>query len=363
MYMDKKDIIVVTFSLSNNGAERVFTELSNEWVRQGHKVTVIQFEQEAFGSESFILDSKVKKITLNHKDIKNKVLRYVTYLRDIRNYIKVNRNSVVIAFSFTTQVIVSIATLLLKNRIIFSERNDPNNCPYSSTTRGIRNIIFHKADKIVFQTEDAKKYFSNSIQRRSTIIINPINPDLPERHRGERRKVIITAARLRPQKNLSMLIEAFAFFQKTHPDYCVEIYGIGEEEKTLKSLAQEKQVLDSVHFMGFSIDVNEKMCDASMYVCSSDYEGISNSMLEALGMGIPTISTDCPIGGARQVIKDHENGILVPVRDVESLSKAMNEIAEDKKLALKLSDNAYLIRQALQVDQIAKQWVNYINED
>lgn len=361
--MDKKDIIVVTFSLSNNGAERVFTELSNEWARQGHHVTVIQFEQEAFGSESFTLNPRVKKITLNRKGISNKIIRYMTYLRDIRGHLKANNNSIVIAFSFTTQVIVAMASFFLKNRIVFSERNDPNNCPYSKITRAIRNITFHKAEKTVFQTEDAKKYFSNSIQNRSTIIINPINPELPERYEGKRRSVIVTAARLRPQKNLSMLIEAFAIFHNAHPEYSVEIYGIGEEEEKLKLLAQEKLVSDSVHFMGFNIDVNEKMRDAAMYVCSSDYEGISNSMLEALGMGIPTISTDCPIGGSRQVIKDHENGLLVPVRNVELLSKAMNEIAEDRELALKLSDNAYLIRQALRVDQIAKQWVNYINED
>ena len=160
-----------------------------------------------------------------------------------------------------------------------------------------------------------------------------------------------------------MLIDAFSIFHNTHLDYSLEIYGIGEEEEKLKALAQKKNISDSVHFMGFSADVNEKMRNASMYVCSSDYEGISNSMLEALGMGIPTISTDCPIGGARQVIRDHENGLLVPVRDIKSLSDAMIEIAEDKELASKLSDNAYLIRQALQIDQIAKRWVNYIDED
>ena len=329
--MKPKQIAVITFSLSNNGAERVFTELSNEWARKGHSVTVIQFEKDAFGSESFELDPRVSTITLGHKNITHKVARYFMYLYDIRRYLKNHQDAAVIAFSFTTQVIVAVASLFLKNQIVFSERNDPNRCPYSSLTRELRNISFYKADKIVFQTEDAT--------------------------------IFTSASRLRPQKNLSMLIEAFAMFHSSYPEYEVEIYGIGEELKMLEQLAIDRGIANQVHFMGFSSDVNMKMCDAAMYVCSSDYEGISNSMLEALGMGVPTISTDCPIGGARQIIKDHENGILVPVRDTHALYRAMIEIAGNKELASKLSGNGYLVRDEYKVDRIAMQWVNYFDEN
>lgn len=360
--MKPLQIIVITFSLNNNGADRVFTELSNEWARQGHSVTVIEFEKEAFGSKSFALDSAVLKITLDHKDIKNKIKRYLTYLLDVRKILKDHQESIVIAFSFTTQVVVALASLFLKNTIIFSERNDPNNCPYSRLARILRNISFHKAERIVFQTEDARNYFPKTIQTRGTVIVNPINPLLPERFFGNRRKTIVTAARLRPQKNLSMLIEAFALFNKQFSDFDLEIYGIGEELEALEQLSFEKDVKSQVHFMGFSSEVNNKMRDAAMYVCSSNYEGISNSMLEALGMGVPTISTDCPIGGARQVIQDHENGILVPVRDVLALCKAMEEIAGNNELAQKLSNNGSRIREEYRVDRIAKRWLSFINE-
>ena len=361
--MKSKEIAVITFSLSNNGAERVFTELSNEWAKEGHSVTVMQFEKNAFGSESFELDSKVKEITLDHKCVANKLKRYFLYLRDIRKYLKDHQNAVVISFSFTTQLIVAMASMFLKNRIIFSERNDPNRCPYSKITRILRDLSFHKADKIVFQTEDAKAYFPQSIQRRGTIIVNPINPLLPEVYNGDRRKTIITASRLRPQKNLSMLIEAFSIFHTSFTDYEVEIYGIGEELKLLEQVAIDNGVADKVHFMGFSTEVNMKMRDAAMYVCSSDYEGISNSMLEALGMGIPTISTDCPIGGARQVIKDHENGILIPVRDTQALYHAMVEVAENKDLASKLTRNSSHAREEYNVERIAMQWVDFFDEN
>lgn len=90
------------------------------------------------------------------------------------------------------------------------------------------------------------------------------------------------------------------------------------------------ELQNSVFLPGFTEDIHGKMHDCAMYVCSSDYEGISNSMIEALGMGLPTISTDCPVGGAREMITDGENGMLIPVGDVEALCNAMVSVVEKR---------------------------------
>ena len=62
------------------------------------------------------------------------------------------------------------------------------------------------------------------------------------------------------------------------------------------------------------------MNNAMVYVSSSDFEGMSNTMLEAMAMGVPTIATDCPIGGAKTVIKNGENGILTPVGNEKKIA-------------------------------------------
>ena len=67
-----------------------------------------------------------------------------------------------------------------------------------------------------------------------------------------------------------------------------------------------------------------------MFVLSSDYVGISNSMIEALAIGVPVISTDCPVGGSRMYIDNKESGLLVPVKDKEALVTAMKKIASDE---------------------------------
>ena len=93
-----------------------------------------------------------------------------------------------------------------------------------------------------------------------------------------------------------------------------------------------------------------------MFVSSSDYEGLSNSMLEAMAIGLPTICTDCPCGGARMVIKNGKNGLLVPVRDRASMKDAMKRIAESDVFSCSLSKQASKVREELSIEKIAELW-------
>lgn len=93
-----------------------------------------------------------------------------------------------------------------------------------------------------------------------------------------------------------------------------------------------------------------------MFVSSSSFEGLSNSMLEAMAIGLPTICTDCPCGGARMIIINGVNGILVPNGDKDALAQAMAQVADDSKLAAYLSKNAMKIREDLSIKKIARLW-------
>lgn len=94
-----------------------------------------------------------------------------------------------------------------------------------------------------------------------------------------------------------------------------------------------------------------------MFVLSSDYEGISNSMIEALAMGIPVISTDCPAGGSRMYIKNNENGILVPVGDKKALAEAMMKLAGNPEFAKQLSVNALKVKEQYALEKIADRFL------
>lgn len=108
---------------------------------------------------------------------------------------------------------------------------------------------------------------------------------------------------------------------------------------------------------GFQADVREQIKDAAMFVLSSDYEGISNSMLEAMALGMPVIATDCPIGGSKMYIKDGINGLLVPVGDAQALAAAMDRLAGDAAFARQLGAEAAKVKENLAVSRIADRFL------
>nr|WP_198153620.1 glycosyltransferase [Thalassobacillus sp. C254] len=134
----------------------------------------------------------------------------------------------------------------MKKKIILSERNDPYQNPGNKYIRRLRDVLYEFSDGIVFQTIDAKNYFSKSIQKKGIIISNPIIPGLPYWNENNQNKTIITACRLSTQKNLPMLIEAFSRLREYYPDYTLKIYGIGEMREELLSIIEESGLKDKV---------------------------------------------------------------------------------------------------------------------
>ena len=253
---------------------------------------------------------------------------------------------------------IVFAALFVKNKVVISDRNDPTRRPSGKFKQAIRNFAFKQADVLVLQTEDVQKYYMEKINRKGVVIPNPINPQIPERYTGMRRNVIVTASRLNKQKNLPLLLRAFARIEKEYPQYVLEIYGRGEEEDYLKNYAQELGVADKVIFKGFSNNLYEDIRDCAVYVCSSDYEGISNSLIEALGLGLPTISTDCPVGGSRMLIRHQENGLLIPVGDEDALCEQLKTVIENPDLAESMSRNACAVKERFCAELIGQRWLD-----
>ena len=133
-------------------------------------------------------------------------------------------------------------------------------------------------------------------------------------------------------------------------------------ETELKQYVFENDLQEKIIFRGNSKQLYQDIADAYGFVLASDYEGISNSMLEAMALGIPTISTDYPSGGARENIVDGYNGILVPVGDAKKMAEAMNVLIESPELAKKISENSVSIRENLYVGKIAGKWIDYLEK-
>lgn len=347
-------ILIGSYYSGGTGADRVKTFLANEWVRQGNDVTILSLDD---ANGYYNVDNLIRKVVL-HVQRKIKGVNIFEEILALRKFFSEERFEVMIFFAGNFSVKCMLALIGLKNsgRIIISERNDPAAEEKDILNHCFRNWAFAHADALVFQTLAARDYYSNDIKNKSVIIPNPINQGLPN-YKGKREKRIIAVGRLERQKNIPMLLEAFSLFHQDYKDYQLEIYGDGTLRNQIEKMISDYSLENCVKLCGFCTDIWSRVYKAAMYVSASNYEGISNAMLEALVMGIPTVVTDCPAGGERMFIKHKVNGLLVDVGDTNGLYHAMKYIVEHPLEAKRMSNESIKIKTQLSPQFISEKWM------
>lgn len=343
-------IVFVIPDMAGGGTERVISLLANEYVRRGIEVSILSF---AGTQQAYVLDERVETVSAGGPSEGNLRIR-LQRLIFMKNYFKKNKGCYIFSFSTIGTGFIVLSTLFKGRRMIVSERSDPKAYDHKL----YRNFFYGFADRLVCQTQEAIAAFPKYLQKKACVIGNPVDAATPEKFVGVREKKITTAGRLEAVKNHRMLIEAFSIFAKDFPEYKLEIYGDGSLKEELKRFACEKKIDNKVFFHGFCRNVKEEIRDSSMFVLSSDYEGVSNAMIEALAMGIPVIATDCPVGGCRTYIQDGVNGMLVAPGNAVEMAAAMKKIAIDPKKSENLSENAIKIREEYSIEKIADQMLD-----
>lgn len=353
-----KTICFVVDELSNGGSERVVSILANNLDTYGFKVNIIMLHGDRV---DYDINEKIV-LKVNSIKEKSKIRTLIKTISFLVSAIRELNPDIVISFDVYNNIYTIFSTFFLKNKVIVSERNDPNQYPQNKKIRNIRNFVYRFADRIIFQTNDALEYFNKNIQKKGALIPNPITKNLPYWKGELSEKTIITACRLTKQKNIPMLIDAFKVVSLQYPEYTLKIFGRGPLESELSEYIIQNELKEKVKLMGYTEEIHEEMSKASLFVISSNYEGMSNSMLEALAIGVPVISTDAPIGGAKMFINNNENGILINVEDTDALINSIKNILSDKMLAQSLSSKAKKIRNVLDGEQITLKWIDVVNE-
>lgn len=398
-----KHMVFVIGNYKNGGVAMRSTNLANAFAEKGYRVTVLITG--TVSSDVFFQHHKnINVITLSdyvamHKadaDVvqyvkkqKNKIklMKYIRYLsritpkidellaekircirksNDLSIYALKNQGSVYVAFGVAYFVLTFGAVKSFGDKIIYAERIAPEKEleVFGETKEKFCEMV-GKADGVVLQTQNEMEFYGEYL-KKPVVINNPVKADLPERFIGERKKVIVNFCRVSQQKNLPLLFEAMQKFHKDYPEYVLEIYGntvVEQEEDLLKEYKQLLKNMDAEAYIKLlppSKDVHELVKDSAMFVSSSDFEGLSNSMIEAMAMGLPCVCTDCLGGGAREMITDGESGLLVPMQDSEALCLAMKRFIEEPDLAEKCSINAEKKRDELSLPVIAGKWIEYI---
>ena len=357
-------ITFVTSTLTSGGAERVISLLANNFAERGYEVEMIALT--SISPDYYSLNPKVKFIHAD-KVSKGGLLGELWWFRQ---HIKKEQPDVVIAFMEAVYEFVLLALLGTKVPVISSERKDP--ATLGPLRKILRRILLPTAKAHVVQTQHIKNYYSKRIQKKTHIIYNPVNErvfetshdnddDNPElKIKDERLNRIISVGRLYPQKNQKMMIEAFAQISERYSDWKLVIYGEGPERDSLESLVSnlKSQVSSRISLPGRCETVIEEVAKSKVFCLSSDYEGMSNAMIEALCVGTPVISTR--VSGTDELIRDGENGLLVDIGDTEGLAKAFEILLSNQELREQIGKEGQKSATKFKTDTIVDQWEKLI---
>lgn len=343
-------------NLGAGGAERVVTILSSEFVKINIEVDIVLMMTEKI---QYQVPEKVNVVCLNSLNMTKR-----QRLSVIRLYLKEQKaaygNIVIIPFQDNCLKYVLLASVGLNIPVIACERNNPYQKGVRVFDKLKANIPYLLSTSCVFQTSDARDYYCYYVRKKARVIANPINLDDRYCWKGENSKTVISVGRLEIQKNQRNLIEAFALVHEKYPEYTLDIYGEGMLRKKLQEQIKMLKLETCVFLRGHCEDIYEKMENAYVFVLSSDYEGMSNALIEAMAIGVPTISTDHPIGAARMIIQNGKNGILVPTGNKKELYNAIKLVIENPKKGRNMAECAMKIRKELDVKEIVRQWLKII---
>ena len=292
----------------------------------------------------------------------NRIKNYLARFQSLRDIWKAYKPDVILSFLGKNNLMAIATAMFLPVRVAVSVRGEPTMEYEGKKMQVLAKFIFALADGVVLQTKQCMEFFPKYIQKKAVILPNPINEQFLNREcNGMKDNLIVAVGRVDENKNHKMLIRAFEEIAPEYPQMRLVIYGDGNERENLQQLVEEKGLSNRIILPGNVKDVASHICRAKIYALTSNTEGMPNSLIEAMALGLTVVSTNCPCGGPEMLIKDGVNGLLIPVGDAQALADAFRRILADSELANLLGTNAKQIAEELHPDKVNLKWEQYLS--
>ena len=348
-----KKICFISAGLAGGGMERALTSLANHYSLTGHKVSIINlFQTEQF----YDLDKNIQIIWPTIERSKYHRLVYAfAIIPYLRNSIKNIQPDLMISFGEWFNPYVILTTRFLNIPLFISDRMGPNMSigPLLETSR---KLLYRFADGIIAQTSTAAEIIRNKTHARNiTVIPNPVKSI--EADTSIKKNQIVTVGRLSREKGHIILVKAFGRINQQ--GWTLQIIGDGPERSAITKEIIELGLEDRIYLHGHLKNFGQILGESLIFVLPSFYEGFPNALVEAMSVPLACISSDC-VAGPRDIIKNNENGILVPPGDIDTLAKEMSRLIHDEALRLELTDNAMKVREKYKFEVVAAQYLAFM---
>ena len=356
-------IALVITALGAGGAERVIIGLANAWAARGREVTLITFEPPST-APYYELDGRVALRQLGVASAARPIWRAlrqgVRRLRALRQSLRAIEPDVTISFLAKINVLTVLATRGLTLPVIVSERNNPERQRFRATWRWLRARLYGVAYCVVTPSRGVLESFPRAIRAHGRVIPNPVDLTPPPRRvPGTRR--LVAVGRLVHQKGFDLLLQAFTKIAPAHPEWTLTIWGEGDQRRPLEALRDELRLHDRVRLPGLTERPGQWVEEAEIFVLSSRFESFGNVITEAMVAGLPVVAFDCPWGPG-EILRDGEDGLLVPPEDADALAAALRRLILDSSLRRRLGEAGARNVRRFHGDVIVAQWDALIGE-
>jgi len=366
-----KKLMIVIHSLRYGGSERVLLNLLKGLNKNDFSITLVLYERVFDFPLPENIEVKVLDIYAS-RNILRLTTRFILKIVNLARLIRQNKPDVVFSLLSSTNATLILAKLLsrMKCKLIVSEHTHPSinlkNEIYGGVTKIFIKKLYPKADKIIAVSEGIKQDLVQNFQLskdKIEVIYNPA--DIKEIEALSRESaehplfkvqipVIVSVGRLTRQKGYPYLLRAFSILRKSRASKLL-IIGDGEDRTKLIEMTMKLGIEGDIEFFGFQANPFKYMAKSSLFVLSSLYEGFGNVIVEAMALGLPVISTDCP-SGPSEIIEDKKNGILVPVKDEKTMAEAILQVLSNHQLSKELGENAVKRASYFHIDNIAEKY-------
>ncbi len=221
------------------------------------------------------------------------------------------------------------------------------------------NIIIPKYDQFVVLTKEDEISWKQKVHN-----VKHISNILPFEKEGKAeltQKHVIAVGRLDSQKSFNRLIDIWALVTPKHPDWILDIYGQGKDFRKLQSQIDSYGISDTTVIHQPDQNIKDHYLNSSIFVMTSVYEGLPMTLLEANGLGLPSVCYDFPCG-PKDVIKDVINGFLVKDGDSNTFADRLLTLMENDNIRKRMGQEAYQMSERYSCKNIMCEWVTLFNE-
>jgi len=325
------------------GAQRVTVTIANSLAQRGHDVDLVAGHLE--GEFASVIGDAVNTVELDVPAVPG--MGILAGIPKLVSYLE-SRAPAVLFASRTHTNLAAVATGVLVDADVHVAITEHSPFDYQVTakdraTAAIASHLYAYADDVVAVSEGVAETVVENTRvstDETTVLNNPIDiaaiqsgADEPVGHAwldDPDLEPIVSVGRLEPVKGFSTLLEAFADLHESRPETRLVLVGKGPDRERLETLARELGVADSVSFPGYTDNPYAYMSRASVYVLSSEVEGLPTVLIEALACGCTIVSTDCQYG-PREILEDGRYGRLTPVGDAAGLADTIGNALDDPR--------------------------------